>query len=815
MNAQQSIKICIDSKEVECQVDQTVLDAALNAGIYIPTLCYHPDMPNFGACGLCAVEIEGDDEPSLACITPAKQGMVVNTSSSDLKHMRQEKLAQIITNHPHACLVCAEREGCAREPCSLNVPMAERCCEKFGDCEVQRVAAYIGIPEDTPRYKPRGLPVFEDNPFIVRDYNLCIGCGRCVGACTSIRGIKALGDLPDPPELIDHSMFPEKLIDRGCQFCRLCIEVCPTGSFLDRIEKIKDLTPCQENCPAHVDIPRYLRQIAEGKFKEAIDSIRERNPFPTICGRVCHHPCEEECLRSEIDNPVAIRPLKRLASDYVMMNEEKSPEVIKPTRKERVAIVGAGPSGLTCALELLKMGYPVTIFEASDKLGGMMTSCMPDYRISEKVAMYDIDWILAHGIEGRKNTRIGRDTTLEKLRNEYKAVYIAIGSQDPAKLNIEGSEMNGVLYGLPFLREVKAGKKPKDFGKRIIIIGGGNVAIDCAKSSLRLGAKEVHLVCLETRNLSSKDRMPAHDWEIEEAEEDGVSIHGSLGAKRILGEKGRLTGIETIVCTSVYDKDGGFVPKFSDKKGPSIQGDTIIIAVGQQSDFTGFEDLELTPWGTIKTDETTLETNIPGVFAGGDVVQGPASVVEAVGMGSRAAVQIHLYLGGLEEDTVSPIQKPSPRISSQEDFLKKRIDIQKIVVNERLLGFTEVELPLNNGEGIGEAVRCLQCDLCLYLSKVPQPPVDMLPFKAEKINAVPEGAGVYTLYDEDKNVIEIKGTANLRQILKEKLESSDKIKFFKFEEDPMYSKRESELLQQYTQQHGEMPSGGDELDDLF
>lgn len=815
MSVQQSITICIDGKEVQCRQDQTVLDAALNAEIYIPTLCYHPDLPHFGACGLCAVEIEGKAEPVLACITPAEQGMNVNTFSANLTKIRQEKLARILTSHPHACLVCAEKEGCAREPCSLNVPMPERCCEKFGDCELQRITEYVGIPEDTQRYKPRGLSVFEDNPFIVRDYNLCIGCGRCVGACSTIRGIKALGDLPDPPELIDPSVFPEKLRDSGCQFCRLCVEICPTGAFLDRIEKIKDFAPCQEKCPAHIDIPGYLRQIAESKFKGAVDLIRERNPFPAICGRVCHHPCEEECLRSEMDEPVAIRPLKRFAADYVMKNGEESPEIIKPTRKEKVAIVGAGPSGLTCALKLLEIGYPVIIFEASDKLGGMMTSCMPDYRIPEKVALYDIDWIVAHGIEVRKNTRIGRDITLGELRNEYNAVYIAIGSQDPAQLKVDDSELEGVLYGLPFLRGVKAGRKPKDFGKRIIIIGGGNVAIDCAKSSLRLGAKEVHLVCLETRNLSSKDRMPAHDWEIEEAEEAGVFIHDSLGAKRILGENGRVVGLQTIVCTSVYDEDGRFAPKFSDKRIPGIQGDTVIIAVGQRSDFIGFEDLELTPWRTIKTDEVTLETSIPGVFAGGDVVRGPSSVVEAVAMGWSAAVQIHLYLGGLKEDTVPPMQKPVARISSEKDFLKKRIIIPTIDASERLSGFAEVELPLDKGKGIGEVGRCFQCDLCLYLSKVPQPPVEMLPFVAENIALIPESAGVYTLYDGDKKVVEIKGTANLRQMLEEKLGSSDNIKFFKFEKDPMYSKRESELLQQYIQQHGEMPSGGGELEGLF
>ena len=311
-----------------------------------------------------------------------------------------------------------------------------------------------------------------------------------------------------------------------------------------------------------------------------------------------------------------------------------------------MAVVGAGPSGLTCALRLLEMGYPVTVFEAGDKPGGMVTGCIPDYRIPTEIANYDIDRILARGVELKTNTKIGRDMSLEQLRKEHKAVYVAIGCQDSATLPLEGAEVKGVLYGLPFLREAKSKEKVEGFGQKAIVIGGGNVGIDCAKTALRVGAKEVHLVCLETKDLTSRDRMPAHGWEIDEADEEGIIIHASLGPKKVLSENGRITALETVVCTSVYDEDGRFAPKFSEGSGPTIEGDTLIIAIGQRSDLAGLEQLEKTPRGTIRADEVTLETSLPGVFAGGDIVRGPASIVEAVAQGNEAAISIDRFLRG-------------------------------------------------------------------------------------------------------------------------------------------------------------------------
>jgi heterodisulfide reductase subunit A-like polyferredoxin len=414
-----------------------------------------------------------------------------------------------------------------------------------------------------------------------------------------------------------------------------------------------------------------------------------------------------------VDEPVSIRVLKRFISDWARENGEAPAQALEPTREEKVAVVGAGPSGLTCALRLLEMGYPVTVFEASGKAGGMVTGCIPDYRIPTEIASYDVDRVLASGVEVKTNTRVGKDITLDQLKKDHKAVFVAVGCQDAARLPVEGAEAKGVLYGLPFLQEAKASGKVEGFGQTAIVIGGGNVGIDCARIALRLGAKEVHLVCLETRDLTSRDRMPAHSWEIEEAEEEGVIIHGSLGPKKVLSENGRVAGLETAVCTSVYDEGGRFAPKFSEGSGPSIAADTLIIAIGQKSDLSGFEGLEKTARGTIGADEVTLETNLPGVFAGGDIVRGPASIIEAVAQGNEAAISIDRFINGLdlregrEKEAEAPVPLPEREIERRE-----RIEVRARAPEERVRDFQEIELALSAEAAIEEASRCLNCAVC-------------------------------------------------------------------------------------------------------
>ncbi len=803
----QQIKITIDGKDIECKSDENILNVSLKAGIYIPSLCYHPDLPSFGACGLCAVEIDGSKEPVLACETTVKNKMKIITNSPNLKKIRQEKLARILTNHPHACLVCAEKEGCAREPCSLNVPTSERCCVKLGDCELERVADFIGIPENTPRYKPHDLKKFKDNPYIIRDYNLCIGCSRCIRVCESVRGLKALGNLPDPPELIDPSIFPEKLLDSGCQFCGLCIQVCPTGALIDGIEKIKNQTPCQENCPAEIDIPTFLRQISDGNFIEALTTMYQSVPFPGTLGYVCNYPCESKCRRKELDDAVSIRILKRLAFEQI---DEIKIDKIKKDSGKNVAIIGSGPAGLSCAFYLKKWGHKVTVFESNEKPGGMLRYGIPSFRLSRNILDKEIEIIKKIGV----NIKLSRAVSSidELLTNGFDAVFVGIGAQTGKKMSIAGEDDSRVFDALQFLNKVNdeitdnsIDNDKIKIGKNVAVIGGGNTAIDAARTALRLGSK----ITLFYRRTEAE--MPAYLEEVKEAKKEGIDFQFLTTPVSIRPVKNKLNVEFIKMKLGSKDQSGRPHPIPVQNNNFTLEFDNLITAIGQK--IVPINGIKINPKGWPEYDSKNLSFG-NGVYIGGDVI-GPSSVVESIAEGRKAAVNIHLFLRGNEKDTYKNQNKPLPIVSSKEDFLKKRILIPILDEGKRTTSFHEIELPIEKNKGIKEAARCFQCDLCLYLSKVPIPPVEMINFLMENIKLVPEGAGVFTIFDKDKNIIEIKGTSNLRKTLEEKLNLSDKIKFFKYEEDPMYSKRESELLQQYIKKHGEMPSGGDELDDLF
>jgi heterodisulfide reductase subunit A-like polyferredoxin len=526
------------------------------------------------------------------------------------------------------------------------------------------------------------------------DEEKCTGCGDCAKVC--------------PIELPNE--FDEGLSLRNAIY-RLYPQAVPNAF---KIEKA-GIPPCKNSCPAGLSGQAYASFIAKGKFKEAIDYIRGVIPFPSICGRVCHHPCEENCNRKDIDEAVSIMRLKRFIADWARNNSDEVVKKEEIKQKEKVAIIGAGPGGLACAEKLLKMGYPVSVFDSSFSPGGMMTSCIPEYRLPKEIALYDINRILNMGIEFNAGVRIGKNKTLKDLKNDgYKAVFISIGVQNAKRLKINNTETNGVHYGIPFLRAAKAGKAIQYFGKKIIVIGGGNVAIDCARTALRLDAEEVHLVCLEKRDLTSKDRMPGHEWEIVEAEEEGVVIHSSLGPNKIVTENGNIAGLETIECISVYDENGKFNPHFNKEcELTKISGDTVIIAIGQEADIAGFEELDWNPWKTLKVDSLTLETNMPGIFAGGDIVRGPASIIEAIADGNEAAASIDRYLRG--QDLKKGREKPQIEIAKTPDEAhEKKIRQKAKVLNPatRKKSWDEIEATLTEEQAIEEAKRCLECGIC-------------------------------------------------------------------------------------------------------
>ncbi|MHA1578201.1 MAG: FAD-dependent oxidoreductase [Candidatus Freyarchaeota archaeon] len=466
-------------------------------------------------------------------------------------------------------------------------------------------------------------------------------------------------------------------------------------------------SPCRAACPADLDIPKYVNLIAEGRYREALEVIMERMPFPSICGRVCHHPCESDCTRSSIDQPVAIRDLKRFVADRYL--DELPRERFEPKREERVAVVGAGPAGLTAAYDLLRMGYRVTVFEASQRPGGMLTSCLPDYRIPREVAEKEIQRVLDAGLELRTGTLV---SDVDRLLDEgFGAVLVAIGAQKPRRIELEGMDAEGVLYGLTFLRDVKSGKSV-ELGERVIVIGGGNVAVDCAQTAVRLGAREVYMVCLESR-----EEMPAHPWQLEEALEEGVKLIPSRGPKRILTRDSRVVGLETIVCTCVFDSEGNFCPQFEENTESTLEADTIIIAVGQETDFSGFEKLEKTPMKTFRVNEETLETSVPGVFAAGDCVNGPACFVEAVQTGHMAAESIDRYLRGedLLQGRREVMNKPLELWPVPRGVIRKsRQPMPVLEPEERKKNFREINQGYSEESAVEEAGRCLNCSVCGY-----------------------------------------------------------------------------------------------------
>jgi hypothetical protein len=443
----------------------------------------------------------------------------------------------------------------------------------------------------------------------------------------------------------------------------------------------------------------------------------------------------------------------------------------------------------------------------------MLRYAIPDYRLFPDVLETELDILNKLKVEFKTNTPIGKKTTLSNLRKDFQAVFIGSGAWLSKKIPVDGSDLEGVEWGLDFLRDVKK-KNVTSMSGRLVVIGGGNVAMDVARTAIRLGASEVQLACLEC----GKD-MPAHDWEIEEAKEEGVVMHPSWGPGKILGENGKVTGIELVKCNSVFDKKGKFDPKFDTCETKKIETDKVILAIGQSSDLTWIQGIDAK--NEMISVNKEMQTNIPGVFAGGEVSRGPASVVEAVADGTSAASAIDKYLGGDGNiyQTLAVSSEPDPHIGQVEGFANMdRVDTPKISPNVRKENFEMVENCYNEEQAKQEAVRCLRCDLRLNILPVTFPPDKWLELNDDNVSEVPATEGVYQLRDENKVIIVIKGTQNMQADLQEKLNSETKAKYFWFEPDPMYTKRESELIQQFLQQFGKMPEGdgeGDELDDLF
>ena len=464
--------------------------------------------------------------------------------------------------------------------------------------------------------------------------------------------------------------------------------------------------PCKNACPAGIDVPRYIRAIAEGKFDESLAVIREKIPFPSVCGRVCVHPCETDCSGSWLGNPIQIRALK----EFVAERPEALTKEPPPTRStgKSVAIVGSGPAGLTAAYYLAKLGHAVTVFESQSKPGGMMRWGIPSYDLPEEILDRDIDNILGQGIELKLNSRV--DNLNDLMNGDYDAAFVASGLAEGLKLDIPGADLKGVVIGVQFLQDINASKKVS-VGNKVLVLGGGGVAFDAARSALRLGAKEVHLACVESRN-----SIPARAEVVAEAENEGVVIHPSLSFCRVVGN-GNVTGVECLNLRWMkYDEGGSLHMEPVPGSEHVLKADTVIFAVGQGIDLGLVSDVPeilVTKGCTISVDPETMLTGRRGIFAGGDAVNGPSSVIEAIATGRKATVAIDKYLGGTGEIDVAMVPPEDKVIQPElQGFpVGARVEVPTVPVEERLKGFSGVEVGFTEEEAVNEAKRCLRCDL--------------------------------------------------------------------------------------------------------
>ena len=462
---------------------------------------------------------------------------------------------------------------------------------------------------------------------------------------------------------------------------------------------------CTDACPAGVDVPRYIRAVRDRNFDEAVAVLREKLPLPTVCADACFAPCEDVCAYRQFGDPIAIRAIKRAAVDKGKDTWKKKKKVAPKTGK-RVAVVGAGPAGLTAAYYLATKGHEVTLFDAFPKPGGMMRYGVPEYRLPEKRLDKDIKAILQWGVKFQGNTVVGKDISMDRLKSDYDALFLASGANGSMKIPLSGADKRGVLWGWDFLRDVKLGKAPRLRGV-VIVVGGGNVAIDVALTAKRLGAKAVHLFCLEKR-----EEMPAHEWEIARAEEEGVFIHTAWAPKKVLGDKS-VKGLGLIRCTSVFDSACNFNPTYDEGITHKIEGNTVILAVGQSADLSYLQQEEhIHRKGTlIEADAEDLATGEKGVFAGGDVVTGPSSIIVAIAHGRKAASSIDRYLEGdgkIDEILANPEKKVL--LPPFEMEVKPRASMRRLSPEERIAGFQQVERGLTGDQIKAEASRCLNCD---------------------------------------------------------------------------------------------------------
>jgi len=459
--------------------------------------------------------------------------------------------------------------------------------------------------------------------------------------------------------MVEGRIYKPVIQPERCQTCDVCIRGCP-AEFVSEYRKEKDslrgtlyhhriqglnakdgvpLPPCQESCPIHQDTRGYVSLIAKGKLKEALELIREVNPLPAVCGFICHHPCEEACLRTEVDQPIPIRLLKRFVAEYEGSAEKRARKLVKKKRP-KILVIGSGPAGLAAANDLRLLGYGVKVVEALPVLGGMLAVGIPEFRLPREILKMEIDGIRDLGVEMETRHRFrfdGEGRSFRKLG--FEAAFLSTGAHHSARLNVPGEKLRGVFPGVEFLRDVNLGKMIET-GKKIAVIGGGNVALDVARSAIRMGAQKVEIFYRRSRQ-----EMPALPEEVTEAVREGIRLHLLASPVRVLGRNGSAVGMECVRMTlKEPDESGRRRPVPIERSNFKVEADTVIVAIGQRVDRAPLRHLDTHRDGTVRVNPETGATSMRGVFAGGDVVTGPGWAIEAIAAGKKGAKSIHAYL---------------------------------------------------------------------------------------------------------------------------------------------------------------------------
>jgi heterodisulfide reductase subunit A len=588
------------------------------------------------------------------------------------------RMAQFDKTFP--TLDCA---GCTLTPKTSEVGRHPN-IEILTKAEVAEVSGFVGNFKVKVRQQPRYV-----------NLDKCTGCGDCQPVCPiNVESKFELGMATRHPI---SRPFPQAI---------------PNKYSIIR----EGMPPCQEACPAGVNVVGYMNLAGLGKFDAALALVRERMPFAASCGRICFHPCETACKRGQMDKPLAICQTKRYLGDQELSQGAFAHPEKQEERPERIALVGGGPASMSAAYYLALMGFKPVIFEAAPEAGGWLRYGIPEYRLPKAVLKQEVDNLASLGVEINYSTPIGPGRTIDDLltKEGFAAVFLGVGAQDAMRLPVPGAESDGVYWGVEYLRDSAMGQGPELAAKRVLIIGGGNVAVDAARTAVRQGAAEIIMISLESR-----EEMPASAWEVEEAEHEGVQFEHRWGVKQILAQNGKVTGIELRGVERVLDEEGRFAPTYLDDQLTTRYADAIIMAIGQKTNMkfiTPEDGVALTERGLIQVDEDTLATSRPGVFAGGDCTLGPASFVQAVAKGREAAESIYAYLvhGGLRE--VTPKERlVAPELTAEERLRAQPIARQEmptLTPEERQGSFAEVERGFTAEMAQAEGQRCMSCSLC-------------------------------------------------------------------------------------------------------